>query len=79
MIKYVHSYLLWPEEDVVLLQNVEDAKEGVVVLAEKVLLVQVAEHEGLVDRLPTDELQQLNVVVVPVRLRVLHPFGQEFE
>ena len=72
-------YLLWSKKDVVLLQYIENAKECVVVLAEKVLLVQVAEHEGLVDRLPTDELQQLNVVVVPVRLRVLDPLGQEFE
>ena len=72
-------YLLWPQEDVILLKYVEDAKECIVILAEKVLLVQVAEHEGLVDRLPTDELQQLNVVVVPVRLRVLDPLGQEFE
>ena len=68
-----------PQEDVVLLQDVEDSVQGVVVFAEKGLLVQITEHERLVDGLPVDVLEQVHVVVLPLRLVVGHPLGEQLE
>ena len=71
--------VLWPEEDVVLLQDVEDTVQGVIVFAEKRLFVQIAEDKRLVDSLPADVVEQLHVRLLPVRLGVGHPLGEQLE